>query len=223
MVRGWARQAVTGRPSPSSAREADGADDAPPRGRRRSELLVGAALVASGVLGSLWLQRTGAESVMVVGASQPLDASRPIGATDLVAVAVPRPIAGAFVPREEARDLVGGSVRAPVGSGAPIPRSLVAVQPVLGPDDVLVAALVDAGSYPPGLSPGDRVLVALAPDPTMLEARPPVLVEEPVVVWSVDRRDDGSGDAIVTLAATGRLALELAGAGSVRLAIVGAP
>lgn len=185
--------------------------------------MVGTALVAAGVLGSLWLQRSGAESVMVVGASRQLDATRPIGATDLVAVAVPRPIAEAFVPRDDADDLVGGSVRAPVAPGAPIPRSLVAVQPALGPDDVLVSALVDAGSYPPGLSPGDRVLVALAPDPTMLEARPPVLVEDPVVVWSVDRRDDGSDAAIVTIAAPRRLALELAGAGSVRLAIVGAP
>lgn len=221
MVRGRVRPTGSGRPTAASATEDD--DAAPRAARRRPELVLGAVLVAVGILGSLWLQRSGAESVMVVGASQGLDATRSIAAADLVAVAVPRSIAGAFVPREDADDLVGGSIRAPVGSGDPIPRAMVVAQPALGPDDVLVPALVEAGSYPPGLSPGDRVVLALSSDPSMLEARPPALVDDPVVVWAVQRRDDGSDAAIVTLAATSRLALQLAGAGSVRIAIVGAP
>jgi hypothetical protein len=160
---------------------------------------------------------------MVVGSSRALVAGRPIEPGDLVAVAVPRSIAGAFVSKEDAGDLLGGSTRGPIASGDPIPRVMVAAQPALGPDDVLVPALVEAGSFPPDLAPGDRVLLAVVPDPTMLEARPPVLVDEPVVVWAVQHRDDGSDGAIVTFAATARLALQLAGAGSVRVAIVGAP
>lgn len=209
---------------PSTHATADDDDGAPPRrARRRSEFALGASLVAAGVLGSLWLQQSGTDPVMVVGSSRALGTSRAIEAGDLMAVAVPRSIAGAFVPTDDARDLLGGSVRAPIAAGDPIPRVMVTGQPVLGPDDVLVPALVEAGSYPPDLAPGDRVLLAVAPDPTMLEARPPVLVDEPVVVWAVQHRDDGSDGAIVTFAATARLALELSGAGSVRVAIVGAP
>ena len=223
MVRGRIRHGAMGR-LPSTHATADDDDGAPPRrGRRRSEFALGASLVAAGVLGSLWLQQSGTDPVMVVGSSRALGTSRAIEAGDLMAVAVPRSIAGAFVPTDDARDLLGGSVRAPIAAGDPIPRVMVTAQPVLGPDDVLVPALVEAGSYPPDLAPGDRVLLAVAPDPTMLEARPPVLVDEPVVVWAVQHRDDGSDGAIVTFAATARLALELSGAGSVRVAIVGAP
>ena len=223
MVRGRIRHGAMGR-LPSTHATADDDDGAPPRrARRRSEFALGASLVAAGVLGSLWLQQSGTDPVMVVGSSRALGTSRAIEAGDLMAVAVPRSIAGAFVPTDDARDLLGGSVRAPIAAGDPIPRVMVTAQPVLGPDDVLVPALVEAGSYPPDLAPGDRVLLAIAPDPTMLEARPPVLVDEPVVVWAVRHRDDGSDGAIVTFAATARLALELSGAGSVRVAIVGAP
>ena len=223
MVRGRIRHGAMGRLQSTHA-TADDDDGAPPRrARRRSEFALGASLVAAGVLGSLWLQQSGTDPVMVVGSSRALGTSRAIEAGDLMAVAVPRSIAGAFVPTDDARDLLGGSVRAPIAAGDPIPRVMVTAQPVLGPDDVLVPALVEAGSYPPDLAPGDRVLLAIAPDPTMLEARPPVLVDEPVVVWAVQHRDDGSDGAIVTFAATARLALELSGAGSVRVAIVGAP
>ena len=223
MVRALVRRGVAGRVASAPGYDGDG-DVAPPRhARRRSELVLGSALVAAGVLGSLWLQRSGSEAVMVVGSSRALVAGRPIEPSDLVAVAVPRSIAGAFVSKEDAGDLLGGSTRGPIASGDPIPRVMVAAQPALGPDDVLVPALVEAGSFPPDLAPGDRVLLAVVPDPTMLEARPPVLVDEPVVVWAVQHRDDGSDGAIVTFAATARLALQLAGAGSVRVAIVGAP
>ena len=224
MVRGRVRPVVGGRLAPASGiSDDDNEASAPRQARRRSELVLGASLVAAGVLGSLWLQQSGAEAVMVVGSSQALVVGRPIEAGDLVAVAVPRSIAGAFVLKEDASGLLGGSVRAPIASGDPIPRVMVTSQPVLGPDDVLVPALVEAGWYPPDLAPGDRVLLAVVPDPTMLEARPPVLVDEPVVVWAVQHRDDGSDGAIVTFAATARLALQLTGAGSLRVAIVGVP
>jgi len=198
-------------------------DVAPALARRRMELVIGAVFVAAGVFGSLWLQRTGAESVMVLGASRALDTTRSLDVGDFVAVAVPRSIADAFVPRDAAQEFVGGSVRASIRPGEPIPRALVSAQPVLGSEDVLVPALIDAGSYPPDLAPGDRVMVAVSPDPGMVDARPPVLVDEPVAVWSVHRRDDGSDAAIVTLVATSRVALQVAGAGSVRIAIVGTP
>jgi len=223
MVRAQVRRGVEGRTASSPAYDGDG-EVAPPRhARRRSELVLGAALVAAGVLGSLWLQRAGSEAVMVAGSSRRLEAGRPIESGDLVAVAVPRAIAGAFVSAEDAGDLVGGSTRGPIAPGDPIPRVMVAAQPALGPDDVLVPALVEAGSFPPDLAPGDRVLLAVAPDPTMLEARPPLMVDEPVLVWAVQHRDDGTDDAILTFVATARLALQLAGAGSIRVATVVAP
>ena len=223
MVRAQVRRGVEGRTASAPGYDGDG-EVAPPRhARRRSELVLGAALVAAGVLGSLWLQRSGSEAVMVAGSSRSLEAGRSIESGDLVAVEVPRSIAGAFVSVEDAGELVGGSTRGPIASGDPIPRVMVAAQPALGPDDVLVPALVEAGSFPPDLAPGDRVLLAVAPDPTMLEARPPVMVDEPVLVWAVLHRDDGTDDAILTFAATARLALQLAGAGSIRVATVGAP
>jgi len=223
MVRAKVRRGVEGRTASAPGYDGDG-EVAPPRhARRRSELVLGAALVAAGVLGSLWLQRSGSEAVMVAGSSRSLEAGRSIESGDLVAVEVPRSIAGAFVSAEDAGELVGGSTRGPIASGDPIPRVMVTAQPALGPDDVLVPALVEAGSFPPDLAPGDRVLLAVAPDPTMLEARPPVMVDEPVLVWAVLHRDDGTDDAILTFAATARLALQLAGAGSIRVATVGAP
>lgn len=223
MVRARIRQVVTGRPASVPGYDGDGEVAPLGHARRRSELVLGSALVAAGVLGSLWLQRSGSEAVMVVGSSRSLEAGRPVEPGDLVAVAVPRSIAGAFVPKEDAGELVGGSARAPIAAGDPIPRVMVTAQPALGSDDVLVPALVEAGSFPPDLAAGDRVLLAVAPDPTMLEARPPSLVDGPVIVWAVQHRDDGSGGAIVTFVATDRLALQLSGAGSIRVAIVGAP
>lgn len=223
MVGALVRRGVVGRSTSAPGHVGD-EEIAPPRhGRRRSELVLGSALVAAGVIGSLWLQQSGSDAVMVVGSSRGLVAGRPFEPGDFVAVAVPRSIAGAFVPREDAGGLVGGSTRGPIAAGDPIPRALVTAQPVLGPDDVLVPALVEAGSFPPDLAPGDRVLLAVAPNLAMLEARPPALVDESVVVWAVQHRDDGSDSAIVTFAATARLALQLSGAGSVRVAVVGAP
>lgn len=86
-------------------------------------------------------------------------------------------------------------------------------------DETEVALALDAGQFPPDLSPGDRVMVTVVPDfDTGGEVRS--LESTPVVV-AVTRPDDMTGRWVVTLRANRAVPKVVAGSKSVILSVVG--
>ena len=116
-----------------------------------------------------------------------------------------------------------GGGEAPVGepgAQAPVMSTLPASaeSSVLLEDDALVALALEAGEFPPGLSPGDSVMVTVLPDGD-LDAEPRSLESEPIVV-SVDRPSDGDTRWIVVVRAKRGLPRALISSRDVVLSIV---
>lgn len=89
---------------------------------------------------------------------------------------------------------------------------------VLLEDDALVALALEAGEFPPDLSPGDSVMVTVLPDGD-LGAEPRSLESEPTVV-SVDRPTDGDTRWIIVVRAKKSLPRALISSRDVVLSIV---
>lgn len=92
-------------------------------------------------------------------------------------------------------------------------------EPLLLADETVVALALELGQFPPGLEPGDVVLVTVVPDfDTGGEVRS--LESTPTVV-DVSPPDDMTGRWVVTLRANRAVPKVLAGAKSVLLSVVG--
>lgn len=196
-------------------------EDAASRTRpRATELGIGLALVLGGALLALMAHRAATDEVVVAGAARDLARGDLVVAADLRAIEVPAEIAGAFVPAEEARTLVGLRAMADVAGGAPLQRSQFAAEPPLGAEEALVGVRVRLGHYPEGLARGDAVRVVIVPPPGATGVAAPTLVESVVTVWAVTPPDEFGDDALVTLRGPLSLAGAVAGAEQVRLAAV---
>lgn len=102
---------------------------------------------------------------------------------------------------------------------APAAEATPAGAPLLLADETEVALALELGQFPPGLEPGDVVLVTVVPDfDTGGEVRS--LESTPTVV-DVSPPDDMTGRWVVTLRANRAVPKVLAGAKSVLLSVVG--
>ena len=102
-----------------------------------------------------------------------------------------------------------------VASVAPAP---VAPLPSVG--RTLTASSLSPGEFPPSLAPGAVVRVIAVGGPDPLDASVRAFPGE-VVVEDVSVAEDGTSDVVVTMSADETLGDFVAGAGSVRLTIVG--
>ena len=93
----------------------------------------------------------------------------------------------------------------------PQPASLV-------PGLALVPALVERGSFPPGIATGDHVIVVVSPDPG--EDRPARVLEHGITVADVSSDGSMSGGTVITLVGPESLARDIADAGKVHVSVV---
>ncbi len=188
--------------------------------RRVPDVAVGISLILIGTLGSFLLYRSASQTVPVVGVARSLDRGHVITANDLQAVYVSPESSKLFVLGSEANSLIGQSLGVSVVESTPLTQSmLVDSQPLLN-DEALTAASVDIGNIPANLSVNDVVRLVLTPDATITNASPPVMFDEPVSIWAIERSDELSNSLVVTFRGPLRLSLAIASAGNIRISLV---
>ncbi len=160
-------------------------------GWRDRRLWLGVGLLAGSMVVGSFVLADRSDTVLVLRATRDLAVGA--GPADLVAVAVPADVAGAYV--RAAEDLTG-TLRWPVTAGDLLPRA------ALGADDLAatraVTVAVEPLHAPAGLAPGDRVDVWSTPSGTDGGMSSLVLASVPVIGVGLD--DVGLGGSFgVTL------------------------
>ena len=184
------------------------------------DIAVGISLILIGTLGSLFLYRSASQTVPVVGVARSLDRGHVITASDLQAVYVSPESARLFVLGSEANSLIGQSLGVSVVESTPLTQSMLYDSQPLSNDEALTAASVDIGNIPANLSVNDVVRLVLTPDATITNASPPVMFDEPVSIWAIERSDELSNSLVVTFRGPLRLSLAIASAGNIRISLV---
>lgn len=188
--------------------------------RRVSDVVVGIALILLGSFGSLLLYRSASQTIPVVGVSRSFDRGHVITKGDLEAIYVAPNSAKLFIAGSDAGLLIGQSLSVAVKQGTPLTQSMLNEIFPLTNEEALTAAAVDIGNIPANLSASDIVRLVLTPDATIANASPPVLFDEPVSIWAIERTDELSDSVIVTFRGPLRLSLAIASAGNIRISLV---
>lgn len=188
--------------------------------RQVPELALGIVLVVGGALGAAWMAKGGNETVTIVAAARELDAGHVVGPSDLVAKNVQRDTASYFVGASDAKVLVGRALRAPVALGAPLGLNILSELRPLKDGEILSSFTLEAGDFPPELSPGDIVRVALSPDPSVAAKAEPQEYDGTVEVWDLQAPTDSELSYVVTLRTGNDFLLPSAGATKIKIAIL---
>jgi len=189
--------------------------------QRIPELAIGVTLVVGGALGAAWLHGNGNQQITVVASSRALDVGHVIAANDLVAQNISSEVARYFVPAAEAKNLLGRTLSAAVGSSEPISEKFLLTDRPLMADEILVPLKLNSGDFPPDLYPGNIVRIALTPDPNLSTKIETEAYKNSVEVWSLHPPTDLETNYVVTLRAKQDLLLPAAAAGKVKLVVVG--
>jgi hypothetical protein len=185
------------------------------------DMAVGIALIAFGVIGSMAVYRSASATVSVVGVVRDVDRGQVIEASDLQAIRISPETAQYFVDASNAGSLLGKSLTVSVKSGTPLSESMVSSASPLGLDEALTSAAVPTGNIPANLAVNDKVRLVLTPDATITNASPPLLFDEVVTISAIEQSDELNSAVIVTFRGPLRLSLAIAGAGNVRISLVG--
>jgi hypothetical protein len=185
------------------------------------DMAVGIALIAFGVIGSMAVYRSASATVSVVGVVRDVDRGQVIEASDLQAIRISPETAQYFVDASNAGSLLGKSLTVSVKGGTPLSESMVSSASPLGLDEALTSAAVPTGNIPANLAVNDKVRLVLTPDATITNASPPLLFDEVVTISAIEQSDELNSAVIVTFRGPLRLSLAIAGAGNVRISLVG--
>ena len=188
--------------------------------QRVPELALGVVLVVGGALGAAWMAKGGNEMVTIVAAARELDAGHVVERGDLVAKNVASDTAPYFVAASDANVLLGRALRAPVALGAPLGLNLLSELRPLTEGEILSSFTLEAGDFPPELSPGDTVRIALSPDPSVATKAEPQEYDGSVEVWDLATPTDSELNYIVTLRTQSDFLLPSAGATKIKIAIL---
>ena len=188
--------------------------------QRVPELALGVVLVVGGALGAAWMAKGGNETITIVAASRELDAGHVVEPGDLVAKNVASDTASYFVGASDAKVLVGRALRTPVALGAPLGLNMLSELRPLTEGEILSSFTLQAGDFPPELSPGDTVRVALSPDPSAAAKAEPQEYDGSVEVWDLTAPTDNELNYIVTLRTQSDFLLPSAGATKIKIAIL---
>lgn len=104
------------------------------------------------------------------------------------------------------------------GVDAVVESTEALVEPVLGKDEALVAVALEAGDFPPGLVPGDEVMVTVRPD--LDTGTDPRTIGRPSKIVAIEPPGTGDMRWIVVLRADRKLPEALVDARRVLLSIV---
>lgn len=185
----------------------------------RLEVLIGVILITAGVVGAFWIRQAGTSTTPVLGVVRDLPAGHSISDSDLYVVHVDSDIQSQFVAADLRPTILGSIVSADVVAG-PITRAILQQsQQVLGEGEALIATAMEAGTFPPSLTPGDLVAIVTTPSVSDLEGTVSLL-EQTAVVFAVSPSDDFNTKTVVTLRTMQEVAESVASSGPVHLSIL---
>jgi hypothetical protein len=214
--------------TPSTTAATDPRRDGPPRLRRRPAIAaIGVALIAFGALGAAVLATAARSTIEVVAVASTVARGEQITAADLVPVAITPGQGLATVPAADLDALVGRWAQYDLPAGALVTPESVTEVPVPGPGQALVGLALSSGQLPSvELRSGDTVIVVGTPRQQDDPAELPPLATTTATVVSMTAADTAGGGTIMNVAvpvssaeelaaraATGRIAVILAGPG----------
>lgn len=183
------------------------------------ELLLGAALVVGGAVGSVVWQRQATQQQAVIVAARDLRRGDTVSMSDLRVATLVGARGVRTMSTAEAADLVGQTLTVDVAEATPLSAHAVETRALPQADQALVAVALRPGEVPPDVAPLDHVqVVTVRLDP--LGSAPPDITYDRGEVWAVRPPTDLDTATVVTLRAARDVLERVALADRVRLGLV---
>ena len=189
----------------------------PKRGRRTSELLIGALLVLGGALAGLIVFQRGDPRFVVVATSSELQRGTIIDRSHLVALEVGSVPNHAITPAQDAAALLGKLLLVDVPAGVPLTRFVVSdVRPLTGAQ-ALIPLQLERGAIPSEIAPGDMVQVIISFPNRGVDAPSPEILAETMEVFAIESADEFDDRVNLTVVASPDSAIDLARADRIQV------
>ena len=189
----------------------------PKRGRRTSELLVGALLVLGGALAGLVVfQRDESQSVVVATSSE-LHRGTIIDRSHLVALEVGLIPDHAVTLAQDAADLLGKRLLVDVPAGVPLTRFVVSDTRPLSDAQALIPLQLERGAVPSEIARGDKVQVIISFPNRGVDAPSPEILAETMEVFAIETADEFDDRVNLTVVASPDSAIDLARADRIQI------
>jgi len=189
----------------------------PKRGRRTSELLVGALLVLGGALAGLIVFQRGDPRFVVVATSSELQRGTIIDRSHLVALEVGSVPNHAITPAQDASDLLGKRLLVDVPAGVPLTRFVVSDARPLTGAQALIPLQLERGAVPSQIARGDMVQVIISFPNRGVDAPSPEILAETMEVFAIEFADEFDDRVNLTVVASPDSAIDLARADRIQV------
>ncbi|MFC9614416.1 SAF domain-containing protein [Streptomyces sp. NPDC056938] len=144
--------------------ELDITDPTPPRGRRRSTLVVGAVMVLAGAIGFAGLMNASSDRRDVLALARDVPLGQKLTRDDLRVVSLPAESGLKTVPAGDKDQIIGKRSAAALAAGTTLTRGQLGGKDALAAGEELVAVEVKRGMAPvDALRPGDEVRLVTLP------------------------------------------------------------
>ncbi|TQS42761.1 SAF domain-containing protein [Cryptosporangium phraense] len=188
--------------------------------RRPTWVIGGAILVLVSALGSAfwWSQTSDRVAALAIATDVPL--GQIVTVRDLQTVQIAADSSVRYVPASERDTVVGQTAAVPLTAGSLLSPSMLGSPETPNAGQAVVAVSVDAGHYPPSLTPGTTVtaVAITSSSPSAPTAGPASSGPRwPGLVVAVAPSADGRGGAVVTLRMAAVDATDVAAAGPIAL------
>ena len=189
----------------------------PKRGRRTSELLVGALLVLGGALAGLVVFQRGDPRFVVVATSSNLQRGTIIDRSHLVALEVGSVPNHAITMAQDAADLLGKRLLVDVPAGVPLTRFVVSDARPLTGAQALIPLQLERGAVPSEIARGDMVQVIISFPNRGVDAPSPEILAETMEVFAIESVDEFDDRLNLTVVASPDSAIDLARADRIQV------
>lgn len=192
-----------------------------PRRIRVPELAVGLIVIGVSILAALLWSRSLTATTDVVIAARSIPRGDILERSDFITADVRGADALGLVSSADVSHLVGRVSLVRLPRGAPVIESMVAALPPIGDADAIVGVALEPGEAPADLAVGDVVRAVVLPDPALLDAPRPVLLDGTALVRGIEPVDEFESRVVVTLGVSLAQATDVAAAHALRLVRVG--
>jgi hypothetical protein len=189
----------------------------PKRGRRTSELLIGALLVLGGGLAGLIVFQRGDPRFVVVATSSELQRGTIIDRSHLVPLEVGLIPNHAITPAQDAADLLGKRLLVDVPAGVPLTRFVVSDARPLTGAQALIPLQLERGAVPSEIARGDMVQVIISFPNRGVDAPSPEILTETMEVFAIESADEFDDRVNLTVVASPDSAIDLARADRIQV------
>jgi hypothetical protein len=189
----------------------------PKRGRRTSELLIGALLVLGGALAGLIVFQHGDPRFVVVATSSDLHRGMIIDRSHLVALEVGSVPNHAITMAQDAADLLGKRLLVDVPAGVPLTRFVVSDARPLTGAQALIPLQLERGAVPSEIARGDMIQVIISFPNRGVESPSPEILAETMEVFAIEFADEFDDRVNLTVVASPDSAIDLARADRIQV------